>query len=79
MKKKQTKFSMKQLETAKNTMIGNVWIGGIYGIGLGNNCVRVYITQENIRELIPQEVQGVPVEVILVPDNLEPSQKLLSS
>lgn len=71
--KKEIKFSMKQLETAKNIMASN-WIEGVYGLVVGENCLKVYIDNEEFRKIIPSDIHGIPTMIIVMPSN----QKLLT-
>ena len=51
-------------------------IKGVYGVGagrtpIGDDAVRVDIDNESIRGQLPQEIEGYPVEVVVVPGGFD--------
>jgi hypothetical protein len=43
-------------------------VDGVNGFGLGERSVRVYVRDAAVRDRLPHEYQGVPVEVVVTGD-----------
>ena len=43
-------------------------IDGVVGFGIGDGVLRVYVRNSAVRERLPTEFQGVPVEVVVTGD-----------
>jgi len=41
---------------------------GVEGVGLGDGRIRVYVRNTDVKAEIPDEFQGVPVEVVVTGD-----------
>ncbi|HNC59143.1 MAG TPA: hypothetical protein PLP33_27195 [Leptospiraceae bacterium] len=66
---------MKQLNQAYYKM-RNFWPDSVYGMGLGVNCIRVYVENEGLVNFLPKEIDTIPIEYVVVKINT--SQKLLN-
>jgi hypothetical protein len=40
-------------------------IKGVEGFGLGDNCLRIYITNASVKEHMPTHLEGVPIEFVI--------------
>ena len=40
-------------------------VPGITGFGLGDKTLRIYVTNQKVREALPDVYQGVPVEFVV--------------
>lgn len=43
-------------------------IDGVQGIGIGDGTIRVYVRDGSVTHTLPAEVDGVPIETIVVGD-----------
>ena len=43
-------------------------IAGVQGVGIGDQALRVYITNPDVRKSLPEQFQGVPVEFVVAGD-----------
>ncbi len=40
-------------------------LDGVVGFGLGDNVLRIYVRDSKVRERLPVEMHGVPVEIVV--------------
>jgi hypothetical protein len=45
-------------------------VPGVTGVGLGDGTIRVYVGRDDVKDKIPQDFEGVPVELIFTGDIL---------
>ena len=38
---------------------------GISGFGVGDGCVRVYLSREGAREELPETIDDIPIEIVV--------------
>lgn len=50
---------------AKRDLAG---IDGVHGVGIGDNCLRVYVRTRAVARRLPDVIDGVPIECIEVHD-----------
>jgi len=41
---------------------------GVEGFGIGDRVLRIYVRHASVKEMLPREFQGVPVEIIVTGD-----------
>jgi len=62
----QDKPNLREVKAAAKSQYGHV--KGVQGFGIGESSLRVYIHNEKVRGELPSEIQGVPVEFVVVGD-----------
>jgi hypothetical protein len=59
----QQKRDMGAIKAAAKRQFGH--IEGIEGFGIGDNTLRIYVTDASMRDRLPIEFQGVPVDLVV--------------
>jgi hypothetical protein len=59
-------LSMQAVKAAAARQYGNV--EGVVGFGIGDRVLRIYVRNAAVRDGLPREFQGVPVEVVVTGD-----------
>jgi len=59
----QQKPDMTAIKAAAKRQFGH--IEGIEGFGIGDNTLRIYVTDASVRGRLPIEFQGVPVDLVV--------------
>ncbi len=57
---------LRAIKSAAKSLFGH--IEGVQGFGLGENSLRIYILNAEVREELPPVFQGVPVEFVITGD-----------
>jgi hypothetical protein len=59
-------LSMQAVKAAAVRQFGGV--DGVVGFGIGDRALRIYVRNPAVREQLPTEFQGAPVEVVVTGD-----------
>jgi hypothetical protein len=60
------KRPIQELEAAKavaSSQFGNVQ--GVEGFGIGDDTIRIYVRNPEVRKQLPEQVRGVPVDCVV--------------
>jgi len=57
------------LEAVKSAAIQSYGdLPGVEGIGIGNQSLRIYVRNSEVRKHLPQQFQGVPIDFVVIGD-----------
>jgi hypothetical protein len=57
---------MRSIKAAAKEELGHV--EGVEGVGLGENSLRVYVKNAEVRKRLPSEFRGLPVDFVITGD-----------
>jgi hypothetical protein len=57
---------MRSIKAAAKEELGRV--EGVEGVGLGENSLRVYVKNAEVRKRLPSEFRGLPVDFVITGD-----------
>ena len=58
--------NLQSVKAAAKAQFGN--LDGVIGFGIGDHVLRIYVRNSKVRERLPAEFQGVPIEVVVTGD-----------
>jgi hypothetical protein len=59
-------MSFSDIERAKTSASERLaGIDGVLGFGVGDGTVRVYVQRSDVGQRLPEEVDGIPIEVVV--------------
>lgn len=77
-----TMHAMNELRAAKKAARAAFeHIEGVEGVGIGDDVIRAYIRSPGVRKTLPVEIEGIPVECVVVgeivatPDETDSEQR----
>lgn len=56
-------YSMKAVKAAAKKQFAD--LDGVDGFGIGDHVLRIYVRNAKVGERLPEEFQGVPVEIVV--------------
>lgn len=59
-------LDIRSVKAAAKEELGQVQ--GVQGVGLGEGTLRVYVQNPDVREQLPAEFQGVPIDFVVTGD-----------
>ena len=62
----QHKRDMRSVKAAAKEELGNVQ--GVEGIGIGDGSLRVYVRNTEVRDHLPSQFRGVPIDFVVTGD-----------
>ncbi len=58
--------SASDLKTAKGLAKGEfLSIDGVEGVGIGDQCLRVYVRNRAVEQKLPHTFRGIPIELVI--------------
>ncbi len=62
----QQQIDLRSIKVAARNEFGQT--PGIVGFGIGDGTIRIYVQDSRVREHLPGQYQGAPIEIILTGD-----------